>query len=168
MSKNNRPKKCHDFRKCPQCGGVMVVSFKYSFGEYAQTDSCKFCGNTKFSKMGDGVEAETKKGCGLAELMIGERVESTRLDEIDGDVDEWVMRCKNNPEVNWDISYITRWNEDDQSLELIHGKMPEAYDGVVEKVDSLIKGDTFSIEYGPMGVSIDPLVSFGDSDIIPF
>lgn len=164
-----RPKRYHDFKRCPQCGGVMLVRFEKGYKQAVQTDTCQMCGMVITSKRESEIFiVDEAKGYGCGAFLINRAATSVMLEDIaeKEDLDEWIMRCKNNPEIDWSVSYLTRWNDAKGTVDLVYGKEPESYDALIERINE-VKGDFSQVSYG-ISPKYTNSAAYEDDDDIPF
>lgn len=131
-----------DARKCPQCGGWLVISGDSNTQE--EWENCDRCGyNTSFEIKKDEHdvpilndkgfiirEHTVTPGNGVAFLMQADNKIGT-VYAIDHEVDEATINAFMddiaNDEIDASKSYLTKWDADQQKIIPLYGEMPADY-----------------------------------------
>lgn len=131
-----------DARKCPQCGGWLVITGNSSTQE--EWETCDRCGyHTDYEIKKDKHEVpilndkgyitreyKVTPGNGVAFLMQADNKVGTvwMIDhEVDDETIQGFMDDISKPEIDASKSYLTKWDAEQQKIISLYGEMPADY-----------------------------------------
>ncbi len=136
-----------DYKKCPQCGGVVYVEYYYRSGE--ENEVCLRCGrwaevrlpmnDEELAQLPEGNRFLVSKGEGLGRCAIafeGGVSRSFSLGEpYSEEIEKWYMEAMKDENVDPEKSYLTRWDAETGQLVVVHGKDPGLYDDEIDEAE---------------------------------
>lgn len=136
-----------DYKKCPQCGGLVYNEYYYKSGE--ESEVCFRCGkwydrrfprDEEEAKLTEKGEYVINSGDGLGRCTIHFKSgvgHSFSLGEpYSEDIEKWYQEAMKDAEVDPEKSYLTRWDAETGQLVVVHGKDPGLYEDQVDEEDS--------------------------------
>ena len=129
-----------DYKKCPQCGGVVYDEHYYKTGE--EKEFCFRCGrwsevrfptnDEELAQVPEDSRYLLSKGDGLGRCMIAYANGAGRTfslsEPYSEEIEKWYMDAMKDENVDPERSYLTRWDAATGRLVVVHGKDPGLYE----------------------------------------
>lgn len=133
---------CIDYIKCEHCGGVCLTEFDCrTFEEYYFCERCGMVNNYKISRDEKGntirdengkvqYKTETLEGFGCIGLYskTGLGLLSPLEKPFEESEKEYFLGELNNPDIEPEKCYFTRWDSDTNQVVSVYGEIPPLYD----------------------------------------
>ena len=129
-----------DYVECKRCGRDAFVDFNYNTGE--EFSSCSYCGKGfsdfikrdeegKFMRDKEGKfirEYIENNGNGVACLAFENGVNSIHVapedvSKYDERLESVIKEIEINPDINKELSYVTKWNPEKEELAVVYGEI---------------------------------------------
>ncbi len=136
-----------DYKKCPQCGGVVYDEYYYKSGE--ENAVCLRCGRwadvrlptdeKELAKDPEKIRYLVSKGEGLGRCTIAFTNGVSRSfslgEPYSEEIEKWYMEAMKDENVDPEKSYLTRWDAETGQLVVVHGKDPGLYDDEIDEAE---------------------------------